>query len=67
MLQVTARPAIEQQGVQKQITQVSKLKNKDTRKEPKLVQPVCVWSEQMLGMRESNPMEKSVGGRIPGD
>ena len=50
-------------GVQKQTNQVSKLKNKDNRKEPKLVQPVCFLSEQMLGMNERED-ERSVVGRL---
>ena len=49
--------------MQKQTNQVSKLKNKDNRKEPKLVQPVCFLSEQMLGMNERED-ERSVVGRL---
>ena len=49
--------------MQKQTNQVSKPKNKDNRKEPKLVQPVCFLSEQMLGMSEREN-ERSVVGRL---
>ena len=49
--------------MQKHTNQVSKLKNKDNRKEPKLVQPVCFLSEQMLGMNERED-ERSVVGRL---
>lgn len=49
--------------MQKQTNQVSKPKNKDNRKEPKLVQPVRFLSEQMLGMNERED-ERSVVGRL---
>ena len=42
---------------------MAKPKNKDNRKEPKFVQPVCFLSEQMLGMSEREN-ERSVVGRL---